>query len=459
MPARSMIRAAIAVVAALTVGGCVEFSAPPEFQQLGDAGDLQLLVPVCSGDGACGPINKDTQVRLLVAVELPDQVTVPDSTTADLPAPVDASDGTTYVSTSTLAMERNAYHETQLTASQPPAAGSRWVAWVSPQFLVLDTFSYDGSLTLDLPLERATDGTTLDSVGWRVLSDYLEAGAVDHGDAASSTTACSVADCLNASYPASGTLEQFTPRVLIARAPETPTADAGSTERLAFGLELKGGALPAPGTVEITASTDLAGATATPVTAVVEPINGITVPAEVDLVVPAAAVHGATATVELVATTAGGEVRRASTTVTVSNPPPVEEPRVPTERVEPSSPSARVVRTRIHQRCFRLGQPAKIVFRYELTAAAQVSFELHRRILRRPIRGCHVQPERRPRFQVIARRNERNVEGARALEIHRLVDVRRLGVGSYRLMAKTRFANGVVESRSIQSFVVTRKRR
>lgn len=455
MPARSLIRVALTALAALAIGGCVEFSAPPEVEQLGDAGNLRLTIPICSGDGACGPVDNDTEARLLVAVELPDELAVPAAASVDLPTPVDASDGTTYVSTSSLQLERNAHHESQFAAAHPPAAGSRWVVWVSPQFLALGTISYHGSIELDLPLDRADDGTTADLLEWRVVSDYLASGGPDHGDAATSTTPCSVTDCLNARHPASGAREQFTPRVLVAKAPTPTTVEAGTTERLQFGLELTGGALPAPGTVEINANTNLAGATATPVVEVVEPINGSTVPVEVDFTVPASAVDGATATIVLASTTAGGEVRRASTTVTVA----ATRPTVPAERVEVPAyvPSARVVRTQITRRCFRLGRPAHLTFRYELTTDARVTFELHRRVLRRPLRGCYVQPERRPRFRVIARRHERNVQGERALQLRRLVNVSRLGVGSYRLMAKTRYANGVVESRSIQSFVVARR--
>ena len=120
-----LIAGAVVVGATALASGCVVFQSGPDFSQLQTIGDLQFSLTACASNTTtcANKGNSDSTAQpgpsqALVALRVPESVTVPASFTSTGPE--------------ALAFAESASYESELQRLSPAGAGRRWVGYITP---------------------------------------------------------------------------------------------------------------------------------------------------------------------------------------------------------------------------------------------------------------------------------------------------------------------------------------
>ena len=449
---RATSSAGLLVLAAVALSGCVSFNGMPVVTQIGDLGGVRVAATGCSnGDvgpgpnsdgGACAPApGFAVQIRVLLAIQLPNELIVPATTssTLDRPASVTHDDGSTE-STTALQFARNASYESALAANNPPAAGYRWAGYVSERVVASAGVVTNGVGSIDFAATNAANGAIVTAApNWTVgIARY--SGALTSAPAATETIACTT-NCIGVSATGSLTL-----RTLVVTAPAATTAQRATPVTVPFTARLDGGALPSGATLTAAATSSIAGATAT--VANLAPASGTTASAPVTLTVPANAPAGAS-TVTLKLTTASGETRTAVATVNVPEPAVVKP--------APTAPDVTALKTLTSCVSTRFEGS---VLTFTTSESVKATYLLQRRSpLKALLRKC---PPRitggagaKPTFTTVARKAfAAFAPGRHAVRIAELKPEVHLKPGAYRLRVQLSRGDGTPGRLVTQSLIV-----
>ena len=120
-----LIAGAVVVGATALASGCVVFQSGPDFSQLQTIGDLQFSLTACASNtttcankGNSDSTAQPGPAQALVALQVPESVTLPAGFTSTGPE--------------ALAFAESASYESELQRLAPAAAGRRWVGYITP---------------------------------------------------------------------------------------------------------------------------------------------------------------------------------------------------------------------------------------------------------------------------------------------------------------------------------------
>ena len=151
---KRLIAVAVVVGATALASGCVVFQSGPSFSQLQTIGDVQLTLTACaSGSTNCadkGFSDSFAQVgpsQALVAVQVPESVTLPAGFTSTGPE--------------ALAFAESASYESELQRLAPAQAGRRWVGYITPTAFTYSDTSGAQTFAMQLPIKlpQGPDGS------------------------------------------------------------------------------------------------------------------------------------------------------------------------------------------------------------------------------------------------------------------------------------------------------------
>jgi len=313
----SLTRSLLLLIAtAICLTGCVAI-ASESARQLDEVGDVELTTIICASEtgaaGTCPRGNSGTPAgtgnyQVLMAYRLPLGVTAPES--------VGATEGT-------IAFARNETFTAELNrlAPIPPAAGQRWVGYLSPSF-AFGSSQPDRSATITarLGLIRGGDGSPFAGpVRYRTLVGYRESAPDPSRPVVCGETLSQELDgtrCMDAPSEEEAATDLVAPTrdlSILTGAAGSVARGASGTIDFAVGYAGEGPSPP----FGLSASTSVPGGTATPSAATLAPpATGRSV-IPVAVAVPASAPPGVY-DVTLTAALANGQTRSATGTLTVT---------------------------------------------------------------------------------------------------------------------------------------------
>ncbi len=332
-PIKSLSAIVAVIATALAMSGCVLIESQSS-AQLDGIGDVQITTtacasdtdsnatparPACQGAGKGGNANNDTsdqQTQLLIAYRIPTGVTPPETITT-----IDPGGGSAF------SFSPSPSYVSQLNSALPPGAGRKWAGYISTTQNYTEVGGSQEYFVVSphFKLEQGSDGAAFQGpfnyrvvVGERAVDGTHAAGrAVVCGSPITDGNPSELAVCADSPSPATIATDasQPTQDLGILDAPGTQSAEQGKVARVKYQLEYAGDGDPAP-TFDLSASTDIPGAEATPSTPLITPDDGVTQLRAITHV-PAVTPPGHYS-VTLTATLPGGETRSSTHDVLVT---------------------------------------------------------------------------------------------------------------------------------------------
>jgi len=338
----------LALVVSFTASGCVAYVGVPTMSTFGDMSGVRMTAAGCANGatagnprgGTCGNSNNGPGAgRFVVGLQLPTFVNGPSGITAttnvggDTVAPYDLAGPTS----NTVALVQNASVASFMQSHAPAPAGSQWVGYLSELVIYPIGSPITGSTTFDLSILRTADGSLgAPTIDWRMAYDYIQYNQFtpEYGGETSATEWNCSFQCTPYVYPVAGS-SSFVPRTLTVGPSDAVVRQIvrGANATLPYNLALRGGVMGGTGIVTLNARSLTTGVQAIANTTTVAPVNGLNTPADVNVFVAANAPLGRTA-VELVATTANGEVRTGTAQVDIVDPPVATDTKPPVTTVK-----------------------------------------------------------------------------------------------------------------------------